>query len=156
MSCNTEQGSSYNTVSRRVCVCVCVCLCGWGVLGDVAITLQSPGVSVLHVRTDGGEELVHLLERERVVERLQRVDGGNHGAAFKSCSQGKHTQTHTVSNTLLLQDTSHTNTHTHTHIHTDSLRHTHTHTHTDTHTQSHTHSLSQTHTHTHTHTDTHT
>lgn len=29
------------------------------------------------------EELVHLLQRERVVQRLQRVDRGHHGAAFK-------------------------------------------------------------------------
>lgn len=41
------------------------------------------GVRLAAARTHRVEELVHLLQRERVVQRLQRIDGGHHGAAFK-------------------------------------------------------------------------
>lgn len=37
---------------------------------------------------DSGEELVDLPERQRVVQRLQRVDGGHHGASFEACGRG--------------------------------------------------------------------
>ena len=36
-----------------------------------------------------GEELVDLFERQGVVQRLQRIDGGHHGAAFKACGRGE-------------------------------------------------------------------
>lgn len=35
------------------------------------------------------EKLVHLLQGEQVVQRLQRVDRGHHGAAFESCSSDR-------------------------------------------------------------------
>lgn len=39
------------------------------------------------------EELLHLLQRQRVVQRLQWVDGRDHGAALEACG----TQTGTAS-----------------------------------------------------------
>lgn len=49
-------------------------------------TFHSFGVGLTAALTHVVEELVHLLQWKRVVQRLQRVDRGHHGAAFKPCS----------------------------------------------------------------------
>ena len=51
-------------------------------------TLHGLDVGLAAALTHRVQELVHLLEGQRVVQRLQRVDGGHHGAAFKACSRG--------------------------------------------------------------------
>ncbi len=53
--------------------------------GAMGITSGCPGVGIFCILTHSRQELVHLLEWEWVVEGLQGVDGGHHGAAFKTC-----------------------------------------------------------------------
>lgn len=53
------------------------------------LTSGGPGVCVPCALTHGGEELVDLFQREAVVQRLQGIDGGHHGAALKACSRGE-------------------------------------------------------------------
>ena len=65
------------------------------------LTFHGLGVGIAAVLTRGIEELVHLLEGERVVQCLQRVDRGHHGAAFKAC-MGEETHKHTVAPPLHL------------------------------------------------------
>ena len=52
-------------------------------------TFHCFGVGLTAALTHVVEELVHLLQWERVVQRLQRVDRGHHGAAFKPCSTNR-------------------------------------------------------------------
>lgn len=49
-------------------------------------TFHGFGVGLAAALTHRVEELVHLLQWQWVVQRLQRVDRGHHGAAFKPCS----------------------------------------------------------------------
>jgi len=61
-------------------------------------TLHGLGVGLTAALAHRVQELVHLLERQRVVQRLQWVDRGHHRAAFKPCrragggTQGTQTQ----------------------------------------------------------------
>lgn len=48
-------------------------------------TFHGFGVGLAAALTHRVEKLVHLLQRERVVQRLQWVDRRHHGAAFKTC-----------------------------------------------------------------------
>lgn len=52
-------------------------------------TSASPGVLISCALAHGAEELVDLFEGQRVVQRLQWVNGGHHGAAFKACSRAE-------------------------------------------------------------------
>lgn len=52
------------------------------------LTSAGPGVGgISSTLTHSTQELVNLLEGQRVVQRLQRVDRGHHGAAFKTCKR---------------------------------------------------------------------
>ncbi len=52
-------------------------------------TSGSPCVWVSGALAHAGKELVDLFQRQRVVQRFQRVDGGHHGAAFEACGRGE-------------------------------------------------------------------
>lgn len=60
------------------------------------LTSGGPRVWIPRAQAHTGEELVDLFERQRVVQRFQRVDGGHHGAAFEACGRGetRHPQAH--------------------------------------------------------------
>lgn len=60
-------------------------------------TFHGLGMGLTAALTHGIEELVHLLERERVVQCLQWVDRGHHGAAFIACSRERERDTNTQS-----------------------------------------------------------
>lgn len=49
-------------------------------------TFHGFGVGLAAALTHRLQEFVHLLQRQRVVQRLQRIDGGHHGVAFEPCS----------------------------------------------------------------------
>lgn len=49
------------------------------------LTSGGPRVRIPRAVAHAGEELVDLFQRQRVVQRLQRIDGGHHGAAFEAC-----------------------------------------------------------------------
>lgn len=52
------------------------------------LTSAGPGVGgISSTLTHSTQELVNLLEGQRVVQRLQWVDRGHHGAAFKTCKR---------------------------------------------------------------------
>lgn len=69
----------HNLKERKISNSYC-----WSTIGRS--TFHGLGVGLAAALTHRVEELVHLLQWERVVQRLQRVDRGHHGAAFKPCS----------------------------------------------------------------------
>ncbi len=61
------------------------------------LTFEPLELCLAYVLTHCGEELVHLLEGQRVVQCLQWIDGGHQGATFKPCTNTwSKTQTHLV------------------------------------------------------------
>lgn len=78
-------------------VCVSECLAS-----PCRSTFHGLGVGLAAALAHRVEELVHLLQREQVVQRLQLVDGRHHGASFKPCIvDSGETQTQTFAPPLL-------------------------------------------------------
>lgn len=53
------------------------------------LTSGRPRLWVPCALAHAGEELVDLFQRQRVVQRFQRIDGRHHGAAFEACGRGE-------------------------------------------------------------------
>lgn len=53
------------------------------------LTSAGPRVRISGTLAHPAQELVDLLQGQRVVQRLQRVDRGHHGAAFEACRGGE-------------------------------------------------------------------
>lgn len=56
---------------------------------NLFLTSGGPRVWIPRALAHTGQELVDLFERQRVVQRFKRVDGGHHGAAFEACGRGE-------------------------------------------------------------------
>ena len=56
---------------------------------NLFLTSGGPRVWIPRALAHTGQELVDLFERQRVVQRFQRIDGGHHGAAFEACGRGE-------------------------------------------------------------------